>query len=292
MSLMTSGGAGSGRAHADDADDAALGTTTTTTPPARPGESGQDPSQDPAAAAAAKKSGKPDGRQARWARHNEERRRQIIEAAVAVIGERQPGAELHVQQIAERAGVNRTVVYRYFQDRADLDLAIQQAIVARLWERLLPAVTLDGTVPQIIDRIVGTYIGWAVSHPALHHVVDHDYGSGALEQALDEIATEIGGIISIAIAAFGGKLDFDEAELDPLMHGLVGAVFGSVRRWLNRPQQALSAERLQTTVSQSVWFVLDGHARAAGVTLDPERTVAELLEATSGLTGAADTVAP
>lgn len=240
----------------------------------------------------ARGTGKPDGRQARWARHNQERRQQIIAAAVAVIAEREPGAELHVQQIAQRAGVNRTVVYRYFEDRADLDLAIQRAIVARLWEQLLPAVTLDGTVPQIIDRIVGTYVGWAVGHPALHHVVDHDYGSGALEQALDEIAREIGGIVSFAIAAFGGTLDFDEAELDPLMHGLVGAVFGSVRRWLNRPQRALSAERLQTTVSQSVWFVLDGHARAAGVTLDPGLTVTELLAARSDLSPSADTVGP
>ena len=238
------------------------------------------------------KRAKPDGRQARWARHNEKRREQIIAAAVEVIAEREPGAELHVQQIAERAGVNRTVVYRYFADRSDLDLAIQQAIVAQLWERLLPAVTLDGTVPQIIDRIVGTYVDWAVGHPALHHVVDHDYGSGALEQALDEIASEIGGIISFAISAFGGKLEFDDAELDPLMHGLVGAVFGSVRRWLNRPQRTLSADRLRATVSQSVWFVLEGHARLAGVSLDPDRTVAELLEAATGLPASAATVAP
>jgi AcrR family transcriptional regulator len=250
-----------------------------------------DTPADPGGTAPTKPS-KPDGRQARWARHNEERRQQIIAAAVTVIAESEPGLELHVQQIAERAGVNRTVVYRYFSDRADLDLAIQQAIVAQLWERLLPAVTLDGTVPQIIDRIVGTYVDWAVSHPALHHVVDHDYGSGALEQALDEIATEIGGIISFAISAFGGKLEFDEAELDPLMHGLVGAVFGSVRRWLNRPQRALSADRLQATVSQSVWFVLEGHARLAGVTLDPELTVTELVEAAAGITGLTATVAP
>jgi AcrR family transcriptional regulator len=238
------------------------------------------------------KEGRPDGRQARWARHNEERREQIIAAAVEVIAAGQPGAEVHVQQIAERAGVNRTVVYRYFNDRADLDLAIQRAIVAQLWERLLPAVTLEGTVPEIIDRIVGTYVDWAVSHPALHHVVDHDYGSGALEQALDEIASAIGQVVTFAIAAFGGVLEFDEDELDPLMHGLVGAVFGSVRRWLNRPEPVLSAERLRSTVSRSVWFVLDGHARQAGVTLDPERTVAEMLEAATLLSGQADTVAP
>lgn len=220
---------------------------------------------------------KPDGRQARWARHNERRREQIIAAAVEVIAEGEPGAELHVQQIAARAGVNRTVVYRYFEDRADLDLAIQRAIVALLWDELLPSIEVDGTVPQIIDRIVGTYVAWAVAHPALHHVVDHDYGSGALEQALDRIAAEIAQVISFAIAAFGGAIEIDEDELEPLTHGIVGAVFGAVRRWLNRPQRTMSAERLQQVVSQSVWYVIDGHTRAYGVVLDPDLPLTELL---------------
>ena len=235
---------------------------------------------------------KPDGRQARWARHNEKRREQIIAAAVEVIAEGEPGAELHVQQIAERAGVNRTVVYRYFADRGDLDLAIQQAIVAQLWDELLPSIELEGTVPQIIDRIIGTYISWAVAHPALHHVVDHDYGSGALEKALDEIASEVGQVISFAITAFGESIEFDEEDLEPLTHGIVGAVFGAVRRWLNRPQKSLTAERLQEVMSQSMWFVIAGHARAYGVALDPDVTVAEMLAGAMGSDGEAATVAP
>lgn len=242
--------------------------------------------------ARAEPAAKPDGRQARWARHNERRRQQIIDAAVEATAARPPGAEVHVQDIAERAGVNRTVVYRYFADRADLDLAIQQAIVGQLWHELLPAVTLEGTVPQIIERIVGTYVDWAVSHPSLHHVVDHDYGSGALEQALDEIAGKIGEVVTFALASFGGSLDFDEAELDPLMHGLVGAVFGSVRRWLNRTDPVLTPERLRATLSASVWYVIEGHARSAGIVLDPDSTVAELLEAAAGAEERAATVAP
>jgi len=235
---------------------------------------------------------KPDGRQARWTRHNEKRREQIIAAAVEVIAEGEPGAELHVQQIAERAGVNRTVVYRYFGDRADLDLAIQQAIVEQLWDELLPSIELEGTVPQIIDRIIGTYISWAVAHPALHHVVDHDYGSGALEKALDEIAAEVAQVIAFAIAAFGEAIDFDEDDLEPLTHGIVGAVFGAVRRWLNRPQKTLTAQRLQEVMSQSMWFVIAGHARAYGVVLDPDVTVAEMLASASRPDGEAATVAP
>ena len=67
----------------------------------------------------------PDGRQARWDKHNQERRQVILDAAIAVVEAGEPGAEFHVQQIADRAGLSRTVVYRHFADRADLDQAIQ-----------------------------------------------------------------------------------------------------------------------------------------------------------------------
>ena len=220
-----------------------------------------------------------DGRQARWSKHNQERRRQIIEAAMAVIEEHPPGAEVHVQQIASRARIGRTVVYRHFEDRADLDQAVQRAIIEDLWERLLPAVNLDGTVPQIIERIVSTYVDWAVAHPALHRMVDHDTSlGGPLEQGLEKIAGQIAQVIAIAIDAMGARPTAEEAAaLDPLVYGLVGAVFNAVRRWVARPDSTLTPPRLTALTSRSVWFVLDGHARDLGVEIDPDRNVQELL---------------
>ena len=78
---------------------------------------------------------RPDGRQARWDRHNQERRQRILDAAIAVVESGEPGAEVHVQQIAEQAGLSRTVVYRHFADRSDLDRAVQTAIVDDLYRR-------------------------------------------------------------------------------------------------------------------------------------------------------------
>ena len=107
-----------------------------------------------------------------------------------------------------------------------------------------------------------------------------------------EFGNGIGEVVTVALGSFGAALAFGEDELDPLMHGLVGAVFGSVRRWLNRPDPVLSADRLRATVGRSVWFVLEGHARDAGLVLDPERTVAELVEAALAGSGPAATVGP
>lgn len=222
-----------------------------------------------------------DGRQVRWSRHNERRRRQIIEAAIAEIEAGEPGAEIHVRAVADRAGLSRTVVYRHFEDRADLDRAVQQEILDRLWSELLPAVSLDGTAPQIVHRIVSTYVGWAVAHPALHLAADHDSDGrpdGPLQLAMEQLAGHIAVLVGTAIVALGGTpTDEEMAALDPLIFGLVGSAFGAVRRWLTRPERQLPAEMLQRLISQSVWFVLDGHARELGIALDPDLPLEQLL---------------
>lgn len=228
-------------------------------------------------------SGRSDGRQARWKRHNEERRRQILDAAIAVLEENEPGAELHVQDIAVRAGLSRTVVYRHFADRDDLDRALQEAILDGLWSQLLPAVTLTGTVPDIIRRIVRVYVDWAVAHPALHHAADHDADDGGpLQQGMEQIATLIAEVIGAVAMSLEVDPTADEiAALDPLVFGLVGAVFGAVRRWLTRADRQLTADALVDLTSRSVWFVIDGHARSMGVVIDPDLPIEQLIASDS-----------
>ncbi|WP_435741569.1 TetR/AcrR family transcriptional regulator [Nocardioides sp. SYSU DS0663] len=222
---------------------------------------------------------RPDGRQARWDRHNQERRQKILDAAIAVIEAGEPGAELHVQQIADRAGLSRTVVYRHFADRGDLDRAVQAEILDGLWAELLPSVTLDGTIPQIVERIVATYVGWAVAHPALHRIAeDGDDSHGALQQGLAHIAAQVCELITTAVEILDLEIsDEERAAIDPLVFGLVGAVFGAVRRWMARPERVPAAPKLVELVTRSVWFILEGHGRALGVELDPEQPVEELL---------------
>jgi AcrR family transcriptional regulator len=221
--------------------------------------------------------GQQDGRQARWDKHNEERRAQILDAALAVIGEGEPGADFHVQQIALRAGLNRTVVYRHFEDRADLDRAIRAHILDDLTDGLIPEVTLDGTVNQIIRRIIAAYVDWVVEHPAAHAFAAQEL-SGPFEQGTDRIAHAVNDILELAIALLGAELDDDERALvDPLAHGLVGAVFGAVRRWVSREPRAAAGTALVDLLSQSVWNLLDGHARRLGLTIDPDLALVDLL---------------
>lgn len=217
-----------------------------------------------------------DGRQARWEKHNEERRRQILDAALAVLEAGEPGDEVHVQQIADRAGLNRPVVYRHFTDRADLDRAVQLRILEDLSELLLPSVTLDGTVNEITQRIVSTYVDWVVAHPALHRFSEQGQ-NGPFQLGISEIAAALVEVLQTAITLLGAELDAEELQaLDPLCHGLVGAVLGAVRRWINREPIEPDAASLSLLLAESVWHLLDGHARRLGLDIDPDQPLEAL----------------
>jgi len=225
--------------------------------------------------------GRPDGRQLRWDKHNQARRQNILDAAVAVLEATPPGEEIHVQQIAARAGLSRTVVYRHFTDRADLDHAVQSAILEMLAGELLPEVTLAGTIEEIINRIVGTYVRWTVDHPSLHRFAEHHVpgaaGASALEVAVVRIAGQVEEVITLGAEQLGVRLsDEDAAALDPLVFGLVGAVFSATRRWLGRPDRRPAPDAFARLVSDSVWHIIDGHARRLGIELDPHVSVEAL----------------
>jgi AcrR family transcriptional regulator len=227
--------------------------------------------------------GKTDGRQLRWDSHNQARRQHILDAAIAVLADAEPGAEVHVQQIADRAGLSRTVVYRHFADRADLDAAVQGRALELLRADLVPALSFEGTPVDIIRRIVSAYVGWASDHPSLHEFAQQDPpgpGIGQMETAIQQIAGQIEDLINVGVEVLHVQLSEDDvAALDPLVFGLVGGVFTSTRRWLGQPEQKPDRERFVELVTEAVWLQIAGMASARGVELDPDVPVEALLEA-------------
>lgn len=228
-----------------------------------------------------------DGRDARWEKHRAERRNGIIDAAIAVIEREPAGAVIHVRQIAEEAGLGRAVVYRHFADRADLDRAVQAEVLDRLRRELEPTVQLVGTVESIIRGIVVTYVRWAAAHPGLHRIAQQESpgedGTSALEVTVKGIVDQVAMLITIGAELLDVELsDDDRAGLDPLVFGLVGSAFAAVRRWLWRPVLEPDVEVFGVLLADSIWYLIEGHARARGLELDPTVPVEELFGSVAG----------
>lgn len=226
-----------------------------------------------------------DGRQLRWQQHNRERRQVILDAAIDVLEVHPPGADIHVQEIADQAGLSRTVVYRHFQDRGDLDLAVQQEICVRLGAVVLPAVQFEGTPREMIRRIIAAYIGWAVAHPALVRFAERDLpgaGTKPLDDALEQLAVQVEGLMTGVVSLLGAELGEDDRDgLVPWVFGLVGGCFYAVRRWTTRDRLTPPADAFTELMTDAMWFQIDGLAATRGIQL-PDLPVEQLLAALDG----------
>ncbi|MEZ0577176.1 TetR/AcrR family transcriptional regulator [Nocardioides sp. MH1] len=221
-----------------------------------------------------------DGRQLRWEGHNEERRQHVLNAAVELLEEQPLGSQLRVQQIAERAGLVRTVVYRLFSNRMDLNRAVQQHIVGMIRTQLDSTLVLSGSIEQIVNGVVGGYVSWVADHPQLHEMAQRALGDGQpgeLDLAVDNLGKDIASLFQAGAAMLGQELDEEQTTtLDVLVVGLIGQVRGSVNQWVRRPEQTLSHRALSHMLSRWIWFQIDGQAREIGVELDPTVPVDEL----------------
>jgi AcrR family transcriptional regulator len=222
-----------------------------------------------------------DGRASRWDDHRAERRQHVIDAAVRVIEASPPGAEVKVQQIADEAGMVRTVVYRHFEGRADLQRAVQAHIVGEILRTVNDALTMEGSINDIIDRTLEGFVNWVDAHPNLYLTAESELGDGQqslLADAMQNIADRI-----MAIVFIGGELlghdfsDDDRTELDAIVFGLIGQVRGTFGHWLRRPEREPSPAVLRAILARSIWVQLDSHIRTRGLILDPTVPLDQLL---------------
>jgi AcrR family transcriptional regulator len=204
-----------------------------------------------------------DGRRLRWAKHRAERRAAFVTAGALAIDEHGPGA--NAEQIADAAGVSRTVLYRYFKDKDDLRQAVADEVVGRVIASVLPHLVLDAesTPRDVITSTTTTIIGWFDEHPNFYAFLREQQSSlGAVETTLaDRVAYLLQGLMLF----FG--IDADQAE--PGAYGLVGFVESSCAWWLSHRDQpaTMTRERFADSVCQAIWYMLEGFARTSGITI-------------------------
>lgn len=218
-----------------------------------------------------------DGRTTRWDSHKAERRNLVLEAAVDAINEF--GPDIGVNEIATRADLPRSVVYRIFKDRSDLDEQVRARIIELLMTSLAPALAPQGPIGESIDNAISTYVGWIVDYPKLHQFLGkgsskhRTTGSRVVTGTRTAIAVQLTGMLRSALDKQSKTTELAE----PLAFGLVGLVDGSVNRWLNNPKSKVSADELSEFLSVSAWQVLEANFRRLGVAVDPTTAIADLV---------------
>ena len=200
-----------------------------------------------------------DGRQVRWDKHNQARRQHILDAAIAVLEDAEPGGEVHVQQIADRAGLSRTVVYRHFADRADLDARrpgrSRSSCCGPSWSRRCRSTARPSR------SSAGSSAPTSAGRPRTPRCTSSPQddppgqrstqGPGQMERAIGHIAGQVEDLITSASRCSTSSSTSTSAEaLDPLVFGLVGAVFTSVAAGCRARTARPSAEQFVDLVDR------------------------------------------
>jgi AcrR family transcriptional regulator len=202
-----------------------------------------------------------DGRRLRWTEHRAARRAAFVAAGAQAIDRH--GLAASAEQIAEVAGVSRTVLYRYFRDREDLRQAIADHVVKAVLDSVLPKlqVTPDSTPHQIIGSVVDVIVGWLDEHPNLYHLLRSRQTASSLASVETTLADNVAGLLKLLMMFFG--VEGEHAE--PGAYGIVGFVEATGGWWLQN--RTMPRERVAELITVGVWHLVEGTARDFGITV-------------------------
>jgi AcrR family transcriptional regulator len=188
-----------------------------------------------------------------------ERRRQLLDAAREVFVSQGYHAAA-MDEIAERAGVSKPVLYQHFPGKLELYLALLDESVDALVETVRGAL---GSTTDNKQRVAATFSAYfeyvAGEGQAFRLVFESDLGNEAAVRArLERGQRECAELVSQVVSQDAG-LDEDEAHL--LSVGMVGLAQVTARYWLST-QDRMAREAAEQLVARLAWRGISGWPRS------------------------------
>jgi AcrR family transcriptional regulator len=183
------------------------------------------------------------------------RRRQLLGAAQKVFVSQGYHAAA-MDEIAERAGVSKPVLYQHFPGKLELYLALLDESTDALVDTVRTAL---GSTPDNKQRVTATFVAFfdfvSGTGEAFRLVFESDLGNEpAVRERLDATMNECAEMISRVISEDAGIQD-DEAHL--LGMGLVGMAHVSARHWMNAGQ-GIPKDAAEQLLSRLAWRGISG----------------------------------
>lgn len=172
-----------------------------------------------------------DGRATRWEAHNAERRRELVASALRAI--RTHGSLVGMDEIAATAGTSKTVIYRHFNDRTGLYLAIVEW-VHEFIRTHLPLTHASSVEPaDLVQRLADAYLSLVEKDPEIYQfVITRPVGDQPMNDPVHGITTRIGNEVSAAFSAWLAAHRLDTTPANIWGHGVVGFIYAVADRWI------------------------------------------------------------
>lgn len=222
----------------------------------------------------------PSGYEERWREHNDERRILVLQAAIELIEQSPAGSSISVAGIARRAGLAKSVVYRLFDGKDELERRVRSLVVegfARVLDESLDLAA--GSLRDILTRTVGAVADWMLEHPRLNTFVRSGptfEGDGTLD-AVSELKDRMIVVGHQLIESVAQLLDADPAPFKTVPFAVITMVEATLYGWARGVAPDSTREEIVADLADYVWCVIDGRARMSGVVIQPDEPFAELL---------------
>lgn len=185
-----------------------------------------------------------DGRSARWAQHREQRRAELLDVARKLIHAQ--GPDVTMEEIAAASGTSKSIVYRYFADKAQLQRALGRSILSTMHRRLVDELTAlesgSGRRPEPEERIramIRAYVETAQRSPGVYRFVTRP--SDGLGHFLESVSRLVTTFLPPQLPS---------PEL--WAHGAVGFVERSVDRWMAQQETHTDGEGTAPITSEAL----------------------------------------
>ena len=188
-----------------------------------------------------------------------ERRRQLLDAALEVFVSQGYHAAA-MDEIAERAGVSKPVLYQHFPGKLDLYLALLDQSVDELVETVRAALRSTTDNKQRVAATFSAYFGYMDSEGQAYRLVfESDLSNeAAVRDRLERGQRECAEMISPMVRQDAG-LDDDEAHLVSV--GMVGLAQVTARYWLSA-RDHIPREAAEQLVARLAWRGISGWPRS------------------------------
>src|SRR5580693_5557678 len=196
-------------------------------------------------------------RSSRLPRH--ERRRQLLDAALEVFVSQGYHAAA-MDDIADRAGVSKPVLYQHFPGKLELYLALLDESVDTLVETVRDALRSTADNRQRVAATFGAYFEFVGGEGQAYRLVfESDLSNEAAVRArLDRVQRECAAMISQMVSEGAGLSD-EEAHL--LSVGMVGMAQVTARYWLGT-RDHIPREAAEQLVARLAWRGISGWPRS------------------------------
>jgi AcrR family transcriptional regulator len=194
-----------------------------------------------------------------------ERRRQLLDAALEVFVSRGYHAAA-MDEIAERAGVSKPVLYQHFPGKLELYLALLDESVDILVETVREALRSTTDNKQRVGATFGAYFEFVAGQGQAYRLVfESDLSNeSAVRDRLERAQRESAALISQLVRKDAGLTE-EEAHL--LSVGLVGLAQVTARYWLSM-RDVMPREAAEQIVARLAWRGISGWPRSDQLSSD------------------------